>query len=97
MQLEAIIKPVQDSFQAVDALIVESLHSKASLINDLGEYILQSGGKRIRPLVVLLIAKACGFEGTHHIQVAAIIEFIHTATLLHDDVVDGANSRRGGR
>jgi len=95
MQLDAIIKLVQDSFQAVDALIIESLHSKTSLINDLSQYILQSSGKRIRPLIVLLIAKAYGYEGTHHIPLAAIIEFVHTATLLHDDVVDSANCRRG--
>jgi len=95
MQLDLIKAPVADSFQAVDALIMNSLHSKASIINDLGHYIIQSGGKRLRPLVVLLISGACGYKGKHHIDVATVIEFIHTATLLHDDVVDASNSRRG--
>lgn len=95
MQFESIKEPIRDSFQAVDALIVDSLHSKASIINDLGRYIIQSGGKRLRPLVVLLTAGACNYQGTHHIILAAIIEFIHTATLLHDDVVDDSTHRRG--
>lgn len=95
MQLDSIKALVKDDFQAVNALILDSLHSKASIINDLGHYIIQSGGKRLRPLVVLLIAHACGYQGNHHIHLAAVIEFIHTATLLHDDVVDDAILRRG--
>lgn len=95
LSLESIKAPVEDNFKAVDALIIESLHSKASIINDLGHYILQSGGKRLRPLVILLSAKACGYKGDHHIIYAAIIEFLHTATLLHDDVVDKSDFRRG--
>ena len=95
MQLESIKAPVQENFQAVNDLIVRALHSKASIINDLGNYIIQSGGKRLRPLVVLLLASACGYTTEDHMSLAAAIEFIHTATLLHDDVVDNASSRRG--
>lgn len=95
MQLDPIKSLVKDDFQAVNALILDALHSKASIINDLGHYIIQSGGKRLRPLVVLLVARACGYLGHHHINLAAVIEFIHTATLLHDDVVDDAVLRRG--
>jgi octaprenyl-diphosphate synthase len=64
------------------------------LINQIGHYIVGSGGKRLRPLLVLLAARACGYTGEHHIDMAAIVEFIHTATLLHDDVVDGSELRR---
>jgi octaprenyl-diphosphate synthase len=95
MQLDPIKALVQDDFQAVNALILDSLHSKASIINDLGRYIIQSGGKRLRPLVVILTAHASGYSGKHHINLATVIEFIHTATLLHDDVVDEAVLRRG--
>jgi len=95
MQFDTIKALVKEDFHSVDQLIITSLHSKASIINDLGHYIIQSGGKRLRPLVVLLIAKACGYEGQDHIALAAIIEIIHTATLLHDDVVDEAELRRG--
>ncbi len=95
MQLDAIKSLVQDDFQAVDTLIADSLQSKASIVNDLGHYIVQSGGKRLRPLLVMLMAHATGYSGKHHIHLAAAIEFIHTATLLHDDVVDDAILRRG--
>lgn len=95
MHLESIKLPVLEHFKAVDNLLAESMHSKASIINDLSHYIIDSGGKRLRPLVVLLIAKACGYNGEQHIDLAAVIEFIHTATLLHDDVVDDSDNRRG--
>lgn len=95
MQLEPIHALVKDNLQDVNALILGSLRSKASVINDLGHYIIQSGGKRLRPLIVLLMAKACGYQGQDHIKLAAVIEFIHTATLLHDDVVDNSDLRRG--
>ncbi len=81
--------------RAVDALIADRLHSDVVLVNSIAEHIIQSGGKRMRPLVHLLIAKALGYQGTDHIQLAAVIEFIHTATLLHDDVVDESARRRG--
>lgn len=95
MQLESIKEPVKENIQAVDALIIDSLHSRASIINDLGRYIVQGGGKQLRPLVVLLVARACGYEGDRHITLGVVIEFIHTATLLHDDVVDNSSHRRG--
>jgi octaprenyl-diphosphate synthase len=86
---------VDDDMRAVDSLIRERLSSDVALINQLGVYIVNSGGKRLRPLVVLLAARACGYRGDDHVQAAAIIEFIHTATLLHDDVVDESELRRG--
>jgi len=82
---------------AVDKLILRRLKSDVALINELGRYIINSGGKRLRPLLVLLAARACGYQGTHHIELAAVIEFIHTATLLHDDVVDASDLRRGNQ
>lgn len=81
--------------RAVDALIQRRLHSAVVLINQLGHYIINSGGKRLRPVVVLLSARAFDYRGSEHINIAAIIEFIHTATLLHDDVVDASDLRRG--
>ncbi len=80
---------------AVDARITQSLHSEVELINQLGHYIINSGGKRLRPLLLLLSARAFAYQGEKHIDLAAIIEFIHTATLLHDDVVDSSLLRRG--
>lgn len=80
---------------AVDRLIQESLRSDVLLVSQVSEYIVSSGGKRLRPLIVLLAARALGYQGSHHVNAAAIIEFIHTATLLHDDVVDHSDRRRG--
>ncbi len=79
----------------VDRLIRASLDSDVVLIRQIAEYIIGSGGKRLRPMLVVLAARACGYSGPHHVTVAAIIEFIHTATLLHDDVVDESELRRG--
>ena len=81
--------------RAVDDLIRESLTSDVTLVSQVSEYIVTSGGKRLRPLIVLLAARALGYAGRHHIHCAAIVEFIHTATLLHDDVVDSSARRRG--
>ena len=81
--------------EAVDALIRESLASDVLLVSQVSEYIVTSGGKRLRPLIVLLAARALGYTGPYHVNAAAIIEFIHTATLLHDDVVDHSELRRG--
>lgn len=86
---------VAEDFAAVDALISEQLTSKVPLIKVICEHIIKSGGKRLRPLLVLMIAKALGYQGDKHIILAAIIEFIHTATLLHDDVIDESDMRRG--
>jgi octaprenyl-diphosphate synthase len=81
--------------RAVDQLIAESLSSDVPLVSQVSEYIVMSGGKRLRPLIVLLAARALGYTGEQHVRAAAIIEFIHTATLLHDDVVDSSSRRRG--
>ncbi len=81
--------------QAVDQMIQQRLQSEVVLINQLGHHIINSGGKRLRPAIAILSAHACGYQGTHHINLATIIEFIHTATLLHDDVVDNSEMRRG--
>ena len=79
----------------VNSLIRDSLDSNVILIRQIAEYIIGSGGKRLRPMLVLLASRACGYQGKDHIAAAAIIEFIHTATLLHDDVVDESDMRRG--
>ena len=84
-----------DDIGAVNRLITRSLESDVALVSQVSEYIVMSGGKRLRPLIVLLAARALGYEGDQHIRAAAIIEFIHTATLLHDDVVDSSERRRG--
>jgi len=97
MEFDAIKAFVADDFKAVDELMISCLQSKASIINDLGHHIIQSGGKRLRPLIVLLVAKSCGYTGKDHIPIASIIELIHTATLLHDDVIDNAEQRRGNK
>ena len=81
--------------EAVDAVIRQSLHSDVVLVRQVAEYIINSGGKRLRPALVLLSACAAGYRGTQHHQLAAVVEFIHTATLLHDDVVDESELRRG--
>jgi octaprenyl-diphosphate synthase len=94
MDLSAIRAPVSDDLQAVDELILQRLQSDVVLINQIGHYIVGSGGKRLRPLLVLLAARACEYRGERHLDMAAIVEFIHTATLLHDDVVDGSELRR---
>jgi len=80
---------------AVNQVIREQLHSDVPLVNQIAEYIISAGGKRIRPVLVLLVANAYGYQGRHHHELAAIVEFIHTATLLHDDVVDESSLRRG--
>ncbi len=97
MNLHAIRELAADDMAEVDRLIEERLSSDVALINQLAHYIVRSGGKRLRPTVVVSAARACGYEGRDHIQLAAIIEFIHTATLLHDDVVDSSEMRRGQR
>jgi len=81
--------------RSVDELIRRSLQSDVVLVSQVSEYIVTSGGKRLRPLLVLLAARALGYDGRHQIHAAAIVEFIHTATLLHDDVVDSSARRRG--
>jgi len=94
-KLNGIQTLVADEREAVDTLITECLHSDVELINQLGHHIINSGGKRLRPMLLLLSARALNYSGEQHISLAAIIEFIHTATLLHDDVVDSSLLRRG--
>jgi octaprenyl-diphosphate synthase len=95
MDFKSIVAAVADDFAAVDTFIRKSLESRVPLINEVGNYIVAGGGKRLRPLVCLLAARACGYQGQRHIDVASIIEMLHTATLLHDDVVDESGLRRG--
>jgi len=86
---------VIDDFQATDKVILQQLKSEVALVDQLGHYIVAAGGKRLRPLLVLMVASALDYKGDQHHKTAAIIEFIHTATLLHDDVVDESDRRRG--
>lgn len=95
MDIQQLYNLVADDREAVDALIRQRLHSDVVLINQISEYIINSGGKRLRPVLVLLSAGAFGYKGKFHHELAAVVEFIHTATLLHDDVVDESDMRRG--
>ena len=97
MTLSDIQNLIQHDIRAVDQLILKRLASDVVLINQIGHYIISSGGKRLRPLLVLLSARACGYQGSEHCLMAAVIEFIHTSTLLHDDVVDESDTRRGNK
>ena len=96
---DGILYPIQqlvaDDLQAVDRCIEKRLHSDVELVNQVSQYIVHSGGKRLRPLLVLLSAHCFGITDQRHIELAAVIEFIHTATLLHDDVIDASSLRRG--
>ena len=86
---------VEKDFSAVDRLIIDRLCSRVPLVEEIGHYLVEAGGKRLRPLVVLLTTNACGYLGKDRLKLAAVIEFLHTAMLLHDDVVDASNLRRG--
>ncbi|WP_027865918.1 octaprenyl diphosphate synthase [Massilia alkalitolerans] len=90
-----IAQSIATDMEAVNAVIRQRLQSEVSLVNQIAEYIISAGGKRIRPVLVLLLANAYGYRGTAHHELAAVVEFIHTATLLHDDVVDESSMRRG--
>ncbi|SUC78688.1 Octaprenyl-diphosphate synthase [Providencia stuartii] len=95
MNLESIVELTSEDMSAVNEAILSQLNSDVALINQLGYYIVSGGGKRIRPMIAVLAGRSLGYSGQKHIQVAALIEFIHTATLLHDDVVDESDMRRG--
>ncbi len=97
MSLEALYAPIAADMQAVDAVIRARLHSGVVLIRQVAEYIIGAGGKRLRPALVLYSAGSLGYGGRHHHEMAAVVEFIHTATLLHDDVVDESDLRRGSK
>ncbi len=93
--IEAVYNLIAADRKAVDDLIKERLRSDVVLVNQLGHYIVNSGGKRLRPVLLLLSARAFGYSGDKHATLSAVVEFIHTATLLHDDVVDASELRRG--
>ncbi|MEO8628181.1 MAG: octaprenyl diphosphate synthase [Betaproteobacteria bacterium] len=93
--LEPVQRLIADEMLAVDEVIRRRLHSDVALIRQVSEHIIGGGGKRLRPALVILASGACGYSGAAHYQLAAVIEFIHTATLLHDDVVDDSKLRRG--
>ena len=95
MDLAAIKRLSDSEMKAVDQLIMTQLRSDVALINQLGLYIISAGGKRLRPLLAVLAARALDYSGDHHRTLAAVVEFIHTSTLLHDDVVDESDMRRG--
>jgi octaprenyl-diphosphate synthase len=95
VDIQSIYTLIKDDMSSVDTMIQARLQSDVVLINQLGHYIINSGGKRLRPALAILCARACGYQGDQHINLATIIEFIHTATLLHDDVVDNSDMRRG--
>ncbi|MCW8408375.1 polyprenyl synthetase family protein [Legionella sp. PATHC035] len=95
MSIDSIRTLVSDDFNAVNALIINKIESQIGLIDDMSHHIIESGGKRLRPLLVLLASNACGYQGKEHITLAAMVEFFHTATLLHDDVIDESTLRRG--
>lgn len=95
MALDEIRACVQDDLTGVDAMIRSRLKSVVPLVDQIAEHIIGGGGKRLRPLLCVLSGRACGIDSDKHVEAAAFIEFIHTATLLHDDVVDGSQKRRG--
>ncbi|MCQ9329255.1 octaprenyl diphosphate synthase [Pelistega suis] len=95
MSVQEIISPIAADMQEVDAVIRSRLNSEVVMIRTIGEYIISAGGKRMRPAMVLMVANALGYKGNLHHILAAVIEFIHTSTLLHDDVVDESDMRRG--
>lgn len=95
MEVDHLRALVREDFEAVNTLIIDKIQSEISLIDNLTNHIVLSGGKRLRPLLVLLASHACDYKGKHHITLAAMVEFFHTATLLHDDVIDESTLRRG--
>jgi len=92
---ERLRELVADDFNRVNQVIVDYLQSPVTLIPQLAGHLVASGGKRLRPILTLTTARMCGYEGSRHVNLAACVEFIHTATLLHDDVVDNSGLRRG--
>lgn len=93
--MESVLALIGDDLKNVERQFKKDLESNVPLIRKVGEYVLSSGGKRIRPALLLLTAKLLGYQGERHVPLASVVEFIHTATLLHDDVVDSASIRRG--
>jgi len=97
MEIQEILQSYEKDLKKVEAILDENKRSYVDLIPDISSYIIQSGGKRLRPLLVMIASDLCGYGGGRRYSVAAAIEFIHTASLLHDDVIDHADTRRGKR
>jgi len=95
--LKEIVQLVEDDLVRVEVLFQEHLRSDVGLVGEIGRYILEGGGKRIRPALLLLACRLCGYRGERAVVLASVVEFIHTATLLHDDIIDEATVRRGRR
>jgi octaprenyl-diphosphate synthase len=93
--MESPVRLIEEDLKTLESSIQELIATRVSFIKEIVNYIIKSGGKRVRPILVILTAKLCGYKNEKHISYAAIIEVIHTATLLHDDVVDNAQTRRG--
>jgi len=93
--LAHIFEPVRDELKRVEREFARHLESRVELIPEMGKYVQMSGGKRVRPAVLLMSARLCGYTGDRAVLNAAVVEFIHTATLVHDDIIDGADTRRG--
>ncbi len=93
--IDSLLSLVRDDMEEVERMLVSAIDTRIDLLNGICRHILGSGGKRIRPLILLLTSKFCGYRGTSHIPLACVLEYIHTATLLHDDVIDHAEMRRG--
>lgn len=90
-----LLNPISPDMAALNETIRSALHSEVPLVNQIAEYLINAGGKRLRPAIHLMLARALGYQGNHQTTLAAVIEFIHSATLLHDDVVDESDLRRG--
>ena len=95
MSLQAIVGSITDDLKRVEEAIAKHLETDVSFISDIAHYVLSSGGKRIRPVLIILTARLCNYGGPRVYDLSAVIEFIHTATLLHDDVIDNSDLRRG--
>lgn len=93
--LDRLVATLSDDLRSVDTLLTDHLNSSTQVIPQIAAHLIGAGGKRVRPVLTLAAARLCGYTGDHHIRLAAAVEFIHTATLLHDDVVDGSALRRG--
>jgi len=97
LELREIVRLVEDDLVKVEALFAEQARSDVGLVSEIGRYIREGGGKRVRPALLLLASRLCGYRGERAIVLAATVEFIHAATLLHDDIIDEATTRRGRR
>lgn len=97
LSLKDIVRLIDDDLTRVEALFVEQMRSDVRLVSEIGRYVQEGGGKRVRPALLLLASRLCGYQGERAIVLASTVEFIHTASLLHDDIIDEATTRRGRR